>query len=58
MIENTGEQLGYLFGYSKKPDLSRLSVIKKLNNRNYEISLGLNFNKPWKMHKNIKLNLS
>ena len=31
------------------------SVIQIIKSQNCEDSLQLNFNKPWKMHKNIKL---
>ena len=46
-LKTLGTQLGYLFGYSKKTNLSRLlamllwlSIVKPINNRNCQKSLG------------------
>ena len=56
-------QLGYLFGYSKETNLSRLlkmllrlSIIRPIN-KIVKNHLGSEWRTSWKMNKNIKLNL-
>ena len=63
LVPKWSAQLGYLFGYSKETNLSRLlkmllrlSIIRPIN-KIVKNHLGSEWRTSWKMNKNIKLNL-